>query len=238
MTSPPNTLSERLAQVEERVRAACERAGRERAEVRLIAVSKRKPAEDIRAAYALGQRDFGENYMQELLQKQEQLQDLPGLRFHMIGHLQRNKARHLVSAVRAEQELVLHTLDDARLISELSKRLAAREGVKPMPVFVEVNIASEAQKSGCLPEQLPALIEALDAAPELAPQGLMVIPPAAEDPELTRPHFAALRELRDSLCPGWPRLSMGMSQDFELAIEEGATDVRVGTAIFGVREAK
>lgn len=224
-----------LTLVRKQIAKACERAQRAPESVRLIAVSKRKPAAAIREAYALGQRDFGENYMQELEQKADELSDLSELRWHMIGHLQRNKARHLTARHR-NQPVVLHTADNLRLLEALEKRLAGVEVIEPIPILLEVNVAGETQKSGCSPADLPALVQASEAANGLQPEGLMTVPPACHRASEAREHFRRLRELKEQHCPSWPRLSMGMSNDFDVAIEEGATDVRVGTAIFGSRD--
>ncbi len=216
-------VAERLAMVRESIARACARAGRSVDEVTLVAVSKRHPAEAVRAAYAAGQRVFGENYVQELVEKAAALADLEDLRWHFIGHLQRNKARQV-----AEVGAVVETVDSPRLARELGRRASA-----PLDVLAQVNVAGEAQKSGCAPEELPALLEAIASEPQLRLRGLMTIPPFDDDPERTRPHFARLRALADA--HGLPARSMGMSADLEVAIEEGATIVRVGTAIFGPR---
>ncbi|MEN9578013.1 MAG: hypothetical protein RJA70_1022 [Pseudomonadota bacterium] len=226
-------LAEALAVVEGRLTAACAKARRARDSVRLIAVSKRKPASDLRLAYQLGLRDFGENYAQELVEKRAQLVDLTELRLHMIGHLQRNKARHLLDPSLGAAVLI-QTVDDTRLVSELDKR-AVQAQLTHLAIFVAVNVAREPQKSGCLPEDLPSVLSAVASSGCLRLSGLMTIPPWSEDPEQSRVHFRALRGLRDQYCPEARRLSMGMSHDFEVAISEGATDVRVGTAIFGER---
>ena len=195
--------------------------------MRLLAVSKTKPEAMIREAYAAGQRDFGENYVQELCAKAAALADLPDLRFHLIGPLQRNKAKQIVSVAS-----LVHTVDRASLAEELSKRAAAAG--KTLRVLLEVNVSGEASKAGCAPSEAPALAAAVRSSPGLALAGLMTIPPDTDDRELARPYFRSLRELRDAIGD-LPELSMGMSHDFEIAIEEGATIVRVGTAIFGSR---
>jgi pyridoxal phosphate enzyme (YggS family) len=220
----------RLAEVKRRIQEAARRAGRSPESVRLVAVSKGKPAEAIRAAFAAGQRDFGENYVQELLQKAEALGDLEGLRWHAIGQLQRNKAKQA-----ARVASVVHSVDRADLASELDRRAAAAS--RMIEALVEVNIAGEATKGGSAPEDVRAVLEAIAEATNLKAIGLMTMAPFVDDPELARPTFAALRELRDRLggSSALPELSMGMSHDFEAAIAEGATLVRVGTAIFGSR---
>jgi pyridoxal phosphate enzyme (YggS family) len=191
--------------------------------VTLVAVSKTQPAEAIREAYAAGQRHFGENYAQEWRAKAEALADLPDLTWHFIGSLQSNKAKYLAGKVSW-----VHTVDRLELARELSRRCAAAGAT--MNVLLEVNLGGEAQKGGCAPAEAPALAEAVRALPALTLRGLTCIPPPEEDP---RPHFRALRALRDRL--GLAELSMGMSADWPVAVEEGATFVRVGTAIFGER---
>ncbi|HET9551419.1 MAG TPA: YggS family pyridoxal phosphate-dependent enzyme [Anaeromyxobacteraceae bacterium] len=191
--------------------------------VTLVAVSKTQPPEAIREAYAAGQRHFGENYAQEWRQKADALADLPELTWHFIGGLQTNKAKYLAGRVAW-----VHTVDRVELARELSRRCAAAGAT--VRVFLEVNVGGEARKSGCAPADAPALLEAVRALPALEPVGLMCIPPAEGDP---RPHFQALRALRDRL--GLAELSMGMSADWRVAVEEGATFVRVGTALFGAR---
>jgi pyridoxal phosphate enzyme (YggS family) len=193
--------------------------------VTLVAVSKTHPPELIREAYAAGQRHFGENYAQEWRAKADALADLPGLVWHFIGGLQTNKAKYL-----APRAAWIHTLDRAELARELSKRYAAAGATAQ--VLVEVNLGGETQKSGCAPAEVEALVELARALPGLAVAGLMCIPPPDQDP---RPHFVALRALRDRL--GLTELSMGMSADWRVAVEEGATLVRVGSAIFGARTA-
>ncbi len=191
--------------------------------VTLIAVSKTQPVEAIREAYAAGQRHFGENYVQEWRPKAEALADLPGLVWHFIGGLQTNKARFLAGRVAW-----VHTVDRIELARELSRRcVAAGAGLR---VLLEVNLGGEAQKGGCAFSAAPALAEAVRALPALELVGLTCIPPPDQEP---RPHFRALRALRDRL--GLAELSMGMSADWPAAVEEGATFVRLGTAIFGAR---
>jgi PLP dependent protein len=201
--------------------------------VTLVAVSKTQPAEAVREAYAAGQRHFGENYAQEWRDKAAALADLDGLVWHFIGALQTNKVKYVVGPPGAPRAAWVHTVDRLALGEELSKRSARRGDVTR--VLIEVNVAGEASKSGCAPADLPALREALGRLPALEVRGLMCIPPAEEDP---RPHFARLRALRDELGGDLPDLSMGMSGDYAAAIDEGATIVRVGTAIFGARPPK
>jgi pyridoxal phosphate enzyme (YggS family) len=201
--------------------------------VTLVAVSKTQPPEALREAYAAGQRDFGENYAQEWRDKAAALADLADIAWHFIGALQTNKVKYLVAAPGAPRATWVHTVDRLALAEELSKRSARAGGTTR--VLLEVNVAGEASKSGCAPGDLPALADAVRPLPGLELRGLMCIPPAEGDP---RPHFARLRALRDALGGGLPDLSMGMSADYEAAIEEGSTLVRVGTAIFGARPPK
>ena len=210
-----------LSAVRAGIARACAGAGRDPASVRLVAVSKTQPLEAVRAAAAAGQVLFGENYAQEL---REKAAALPELEWHFIGALQGNKARVVVG-----RAALIHTCDRAALARELSKR-AAGLGITQR-VLLEVNVGREPQKGGALPEEVAALLAAVRALPALECRGLMCIPPAEGDP---RPHFRTLRALRDGLLPGG-ELSMGMSADYAAAIEEGATLVRVGTAIFGAR---
>ena len=216
-----------LADVRARIARACLVAGRDPGEVELLAVSKRHDEAAIRAAYALGQRSFGENYVQELEQKARALRDLPELRWRFIGHLQRNKAK-VLAPLAAEVHLAVDGVDSLRTAEALDRRA----GERSVEVLLQVNIAREAQKSGVDPDALPELISELRALPRLVLRGLMLIPPAG-DPEEARPHFRALRKLAD--LHGLPVRSMGMSDDLEVAVQEGATMVRVGTAIFGQR---
>ncbi len=206
-------VAERLAAIRARLPAG----------VTLIAVSKTQPPEAIREAYAAGQRDFGENYAQEWRAKAEALADLADLRWHFIGGLQTNKVKYLAGRVAC-----VHTVDRVDLARELSRRHAQR-GAR-VGVFLEVNVGAEASKEGCAPAEVPALAAAVRALPALDLMCLMCIPPATDDP---RPHFRRLRALRDEL--GLAQLSMGMSADWPVAVEEGSTFVRVGTAIFGAR---
>jgi pyridoxal phosphate enzyme (YggS family) len=226
-----------LDAIRERVERAATRAGRPGG-VLLLAVSKGQPASAIREAYAAGQRHFGENYVQELTQKAEELSELSDIRFHLIGHLQRNKARQGVRLAQA-----VHSVDGVALAEELGKRAAGVEipeqrrafgGDARLPVLCEVSIAGEAQKGGVAPESLGELLDAIERQASLRLVGLMAVPPLGVD---ATPHFEALARLRDAHggAARLPELSMGMTADFEQAIVAGATVVRVGSAIFGER---
>lgn len=219
-------MSAALAEVRARIRAACARAGRPPESVRLVAVSKFQPVAAVRSAYQHGQREFGENYMQELGQKAFELADLSALHWHLIGRLQRNKAKQA-----ARLGCTIQTLDSLRLCEALATR--ATEVGRELSVLLQVNLAAEPQKAGVSPQELPRLAAAVRGTPALRLQGLTAIPPADASPEQSRGYFVQLRELAKQLEVY--DLSMGMSHDFELAIEEGATIVRVGTAIFGER---
>jgi pyridoxal phosphate enzyme (YggS family) len=228
-------IADGLAQVRERIAAAERAAGRAPGSVRLLAVSKKMPADDVRAALAAGQRAFGENYAQELRDKRAALAQDPTLpqppEWHYIGPLQSNKVKYV-----AGQVALAHTVDSATLLEALEAR-----GV-PQACLVQVNVAGEAQKRGIAPAELPALLDRFAAMSHVTCAGLMVIPPFTDHPDDARPHFAALRALRDrEAAIARPHvelreLSMGMSGDLEVAVAEGATIVRVGTAIFGARQ--
>ena len=222
-------IAEGLAKVRDRISRAAEAASRDPASVKLVAVSKTKPASAIREAYAAGQRDFGENYAQELAEKAAELSDLADVRWHFIGHLQSNKAK-LVSPVAH----LVHTVDSAPLAKELAKR-AEKAGRASLDVLVEINVGGEAQKHGAPPSALEEVIAAIDAAKPLRLRGLMTMPP--HDLEGARRAFEALASLQASHGGKGklPELSMGMSDDLEVAVACGATIVRVGTAIFGAR---
>ncbi len=215
-----------LDRVRERIALACQRSGREPGSVQLVAVSKGHSEELIRVAYDQGMRLFGENYAQELAEKAGALSDLPDIRWRFIGHLQRNKIK-LVERARA----TVDTVDTSRLAEAISARAAARGAT--VEVLVQVNIGEERQKSGCKPDEVPALIDAARALPNISLRGLMTVAPHFEDPEATRPIFASLRELAEA--HGLGELSMGMTHDLEQAVEEGSTMLRIGTAIFGPR---
>ncbi|MDR2612863.1 MAG: YggS family pyridoxal phosphate-dependent enzyme [Deltaproteobacteria bacterium] len=222
----PEDAGSRLAAVRERIARAAERAGRDPAGVSLLAVSKTFPPEAVESFLAAGQRDFGESYIQEARDK------IPAVggdaRWHFIGHLQTNKARYA-----ARLFPVIHALDSLELASELNRRLVA-EG-RSVEAYVQVNVSGEDSKGGIGPGELPEFLDALAAYAAVIPVGLMTMPPFDPDPETARPHFRRLRELRDRSAPALKGLSMGMSGDYEVAVEEGATVVRVGTALFGGR---
>jgi pyridoxal phosphate enzyme (YggS family) len=225
------SLQDRLAEVRRRITAAAERAGRDPAEVTLIAVGKTHPAPAIAEAIRAGVGDVGENRVQEAATKKPLL---PAARWHLIGPLQRNK-------VRAALELfdLVHTCDRAELAERLQRLLEEQWPGRRLPVLLEVNVGREPQKAGVLPEGAGALLQTALACRHLEVVGLMAVPPFHPDPEAARPHFRALRRLRTALQEeggvALPHLSMGMSLDYEVAVAEGATLVRVGTAIFGAR---
>ncbi|HXZ10891.1 MAG TPA: YggS family pyridoxal phosphate-dependent enzyme [Candidatus Sulfotelmatobacter sp.] len=231
MSAPASALAANLQQVQERIAGAAERAGRAGADVTLVAVSKTFPAEAIRAAYSAGVRHFGENRVQEWEAKAPLLSDLDAT-WHLIGHLQSNKARRAVH--------LFHRVDsvDSLALAQKLDAAAAEEG-KRLRVLIEVHLGEEATKSGIAETELIGLAKGIVALPQLELHGLMAIPPFTDDPEGARPYFRKLRELRDNLSRALekplPTLSMGMSHDFEVAIEEGATEIRVGTAVFGAR---
>ena len=229
-------MVENLAAVRERIAAAARRAGRRPEDIALMAVSKTFPPEAIREAYNAGQRLFGENRVQEFAEKAPALRDLGDAEWHLIGHLQTNKA-----AKAAELFAAVDSVDSLRLAEKLNT--AAQKANKRLPVLIEINVGGEAAKSGVAPdsEELEQLLAAAPRLEALQVCGLMTIPPFTEDPQQARPFFQQLRALRDQLAArhlpavSLDVLSMGMSHDFEVAIDEGSTCVRVGTAIFGER---
>ena len=216
-------FTDRLARVTERICSACARARRDPASVRLLAVTKVFGPEAIREAYESGLRDFGENYVQELERKPPALADQTGTRYHLIGHLQSNKTKKVAQLFSS-----IDSIDSAKLAARLDSE------AKSIETMIEVKLSDEESKSGAAPADLPAITEAIRASRNLNLMGLMTVPPWSEDAELSRPYFARLRELAGQYSI--PDLSMGMSNDFEVAIEEGATWVRVGTALFGKRK--
>jgi pyridoxal phosphate enzyme (YggS family) len=215
-------LRERLEQVENRIGKAVQHAGRKRGDVTLVAVTKKFGPDVILEAWTLGLRVFGENYVQEFQDKSPALGNLPGAEFHLIGHLQSNKTR-----VAADLFQVIETVDSARLARRLN------ESGKQIEVMIEVKLSEEESKAGAAPEELTALIPAIRACSNLNLTGLMTMPPWSDDPEQTRPYFRRLAAFARE--HGLAKLSMGMSHDLEAAIEEGATHIRVGTALFGPR---
>ena len=220
---PMESLRQNLAAVRERIARAADRAGRDAAEITLLAVTKIFPAAAILEAYELGLREFGENYVQEFEGKALEVRGLAGARFHLIGHLQSNKSKKA-----AELFQVIQTVDSAKLARRLNESGSALE------VMLEVKLSEEEAKSGAGAAELPGLIEAVRGCANLRLAGLMTMPPWSDDAEASRPYFRQLRELAGQY--GLRGLSMGMSHDLEAAIEEGATCVRVGTALFGKRK--
>jgi pyridoxal phosphate enzyme (YggS family) len=219
---PVTTVAQRLTLIRERVARAAERAGRSPAEVTIVAVSKFFPTQAIEEAAAAGIAHIGENRVQEAAAKVSSLRHLP-VTWHMIGHLQTNKAKTALELFD-----IIQTVDSLRLAETLSRRAE-----RPIPVLLEVNVAGEASKFGLSPQDVPETAEAVARLPHLDMRGLMTMAPLVSDPEEVRPVFRELRRLRDAL--GLDELSMGMTDDFEVAIEEGATLVRIGRAIFGER---
>ena len=230
MSIDRNTILLNLQDVRRRIQQALERSGRHGQSVRLVAVTKTVGVEEARTLLELGQEDLAENRVKEALAKQEAL---PRARWHLIGHLQTNKVKRALEFFDW-----IHSVDSLHLAREISKR-AERLG-REVDVLLEVNTSGEASKYGVTPEELPALAEAVSQLPRIRVRGLMTIAPIVERPEEARPYFVMLRELRDRLVEEGvvaelPHLSMGMTDDFEVAVEEGATMVRIGRAIFGER---
>ena len=212
--------------MEDRIERAAARSGRKRSDIRLVAVSKKFSADRIREAYAAGMRDFGENYVQEFAGKKPELTRLEEARFHLIGHLQSNKAR-----LACDLFDVIQTADSTKVLSRLN--VCAGESGRQMEVLLEVKLSGEASKTGALPGEVPELVTAAKSCEHLRLTGLMTIPPWSEEAEDSRPFFRRLADLAREARVA--ELSMGMSGDFEVAIEEGATTIRVGTALFGPR---
>ncbi|GAB6076622.1 YggS family pyridoxal phosphate-dependent enzyme [Desulfurobacterium crinifex] len=224
-------VRENVQKIKERIERACERVGRDPREVSILAASKTRTSEEIREVFEAGIKLFGENRVQEARDKIPLLSDL-SIEWHMIGHLQRNKVKYAVNLFD-----VVESLDSKELADELEKRLSKLG--KKMRVFIEVKLSPEETKHGCSPEEALELARYVLSLEHLKLEGLMTVPPYFEDLELVRPYFRKLREIRDNLEDALginlPHLSMGMSHDFEVAVEEGATIVRIGTAIFGPR---
>lgn len=215
-------LKQRLEAVEGRIHTACQRSGRKRSEITLIAVTKVFPASVVQEAYDVGLRDFGENYVQEFAAKAPELTSATGARFHLIGHLQSNKTK-----IAADLFQVIQTVDTPKLARRLDG------SGKPLDVMIEVKLSEEEAKAGADPKDVASLITAIRECSNLRLLGLMTMPPWSDDAELSRPYFLRLRALAEEVR--LTQLSMGMSHDFEVAIEEGATHIRVGTALFGKR---
>ncbi|MFP3675995.1 YggS family pyridoxal phosphate-dependent enzyme [Pseudomonas sp. SIMBA_041] len=223
-----STIADNIAQVSSRIRAAALAAQRDEHSVQLLAVSKTKPVQALREAYAAGLRDFGENYLQEALGKQLELADLP-LIWHFIGPIQSNKTRAI-----AEHFAWVHSVDRLKIAQRLSEQRPA--DLPPLNICIQVNVSGEASKSGCTPADLPALAKAISELPRLNLRGLMAIPEPTDDRAEQDAAFAAVQRLQASLDLPLDTLSMGMSHDLESAIAMGATWVRIGTALFGARD--
>lgn len=226
-------LAENLKQIEENIAKACEKAGRKREEVTLVAVSKTKPVSMLSEVYDLGVRDFGENKVQEICEKREQLP--ADIRWHMIGHLQRNKVKYII-----KDTAMIHSVDSYRLAEEIN--IQAKKADRIVPVLIEVNIAGEMSKFGVAKEDALQLVKEIAHLENVRIRGLMTIAPYVENPEENRPYFQKIRELSVDIAKenidnvDMDVLSMGMTGDYMVAIEEGATIVRVGTGIFGARK--
>ncbi|MCF5693424.1 YggS family pyridoxal phosphate-dependent enzyme [Pseudomonas sp. PA-1-2A] len=223
-----STIADNIGLVSQRIRAAADAVQRDASSIHLLAVSKTKPAQAVREAYAAGLHDFGENYLQEALDKQADLTDLP-LSWHFIGPIQSNKTRAI-----AEHFAWVHSVDRLKIAQRLSEQRPA--DLPPLNICIQVNVSGEASKSGCTPADLPALATAISALPRLKLRGLMAIPEPTEDRAEQDAAFATVRDLQASLNLPLDTLSMGMSHDLESAIAQGATWVRIGTALFGARD--
>ena len=223
-----STIAENIAKVGERIREAAQASGRDLDGIGLLAVSKTKPAAAVREAFAAGVRDFGENYLQEALDKQAELSELP-LIWHFIGPIQSNKTKPI-----AEHFAWVHSVDRLKIAQRLSEQRPT--DLPPLNICLQVNVSAEDSKSGCAPAELAALAQAVSQLPNLRLRGLMAIPEPTDDVAAQRAAFARLRELRDGLPLPLDTLSMGMSHDLDAAIAEGATWVRIGTALFGARD--
>jgi pyridoxal phosphate enzyme (YggS family) len=223
-----STIAANISTLESRIRTAALAAQRDPGAIGLLAVSKTKPAAAIREAFAAGLSDFGENYLQEALGKQQELADLP-LCWHFIGPIQSNKTRAI-----AEHFAWVHSVDRLKIAQRLSEQRPP--DLEPLNICLQVNVSGEASKSGCAPQDLPALAEAVSALPRLRLRGLMAIPEPTDDTDAQLAAFARVRTLREHLNLPLDTLSMGMSHDLEAAIAQGATWVRIGTALFGARD--
>ncbi|MHA6198422.1 YggS family pyridoxal phosphate-dependent enzyme [Pseudomonas wadenswilerensis] len=223
-----STIADNLSTLATRIHDAATASGRDPASIHLLAVSKTKPSAAVREAFAAGVRDVGENYLQEALSKQAELTDLP-LTWHFIGPIQSNKTRAI-----AEHFDWVHSVDRLKIAQRLSEQRP--DHLPPLNLCLQVNVSGEDSKSGCTPEELPALAQAIAALPKLRLRGLMAIPEPTDDRAAQDAAFARVRELQDNLGLGLDTLSMGMSHDLESAIAQGATWVRIGTALFGARD--
>lgn len=223
-----STIADNIVEVEARIRAAALAVQRDVTSIHLLAVSKTKPAAALREAYAAGIRDFGENYLQEARAKQVELAEQP-LCWHFIGPIQSNKTRDI-----AEHFAWVHSVDRLKIAQRLSEQRPAE--LPPLNICIQVNVSGEDSKSGCTPHDLPALAAAINALPRLKLRGLMAIPEPTDDRAAQDAAFATVRQLQESLNMGLDTLSMGMSHDLESAIAQGATWVRIGTALFGARD--
>jgi PLP dependent protein len=227
------SIADNLSHLHEQIAAACRRANRPDSDVALMAVSKVHPVEVIHEAYAAGHRLFGENRVQEFQEKAQHLAGLTDAAFHLIGPLQSNKTTRAAELFQA-----IDAVDSLKIAQRLNS--AAATLGKNLPILIEVKLSHEESKHGLAPEELPALLEAVKGLASIEVAGLMTVPPWSLDPEVARPYFRELRRLRDEsqkAHPGLTQLSMGMSNDFAVAIEEGSTCVRIGTAVFGKRQA-
>jgi len=226
-------IEENVKKIVERIEKACERVGRKAEEVKILAATKTRSPEEIRRAYNAGIRLFGENRVQEARKKIPQLADLKGSEWHMIGHLQTNKVKYAVELFNC-----IETIDRKGLVDEIVRRLE-KKGIRGVKALIEVKLSPEETKSGCPPQKVEELVSYVLRFPQIELLGFMTVPPYLENPEEVRPYFRRLREIRnrmeDRFGKPFPELSMGMSHDFEVAVEEGATIVRIGTAIFGPR---
>jgi PLP dependent protein len=237
-SSPPKTMADRIAAIRSEVAAAAQRAGRDPTSITLVGISKTYPVSAIAEAAAAGLIEVGENRAQELTPKADEADALGlDLHWHFVGHLQRNKVREVLPRIVA-----LHSLDSARLIEAIERESerksesdSGRGADRPLPCYLEVNVAGELSKQGIEPAALPALLSRAEASPHIEVAGLMTVAPQVTDPEQARPVFRALREL--AAAHGLSGLSMGMSEDYRVAIEEGATVIRIGRALFGPRPA-
>jgi pyridoxal phosphate enzyme (YggS family) len=223
-----STIAENISTLGERIQAAAHAAQRDPASIGLLAVSKTKPADDLRQAHAAGLCDFGENYLQEALSKQLELADLP-LIWHFIGPIQSNKTKAI-----AEHFAWVHSVDRLKIAQRLSEQRPPH--LPPLNICIQVNVSGEASKSGCTPEDLPALAQAIAALPNVRLRGLMAIPEPTDDVKEQNAAFATVNNLQSALNLPLDTLSMGMSHDLEAAIAQGATWVRIGTALFGARD--